>query len=67
MLNVVVRKVTARLQRVNRARNIAKGDYYFVVPVPSSARNNSATIKLILMKFDIGLFFENLSMKYKFH
>jgi hypothetical protein len=32
-----------------------------------SARNNSAPTERMLMKFDIWVFFENLSRKFKFH
>ena len=35
--------------------------------VHSSARNNSTTTGCIFTKFDIQVFFENLSRKFKFH
>jgi hypothetical protein len=39
----------------------------FAMSVRPSARNNSAPIGQILMKFDIWVFFENLSRKFQFH
>ena len=39
----------------------------FVVSVRPSAWNNSADIGQIFMKFDIWVFFENLSSKSDFH
>ena len=47
-------------------REIAKSDCKFRRAVRSSARNNSAPIDRICMKFGIGGFFENLLKKFKF-
>ena len=52
---------------LRRVRSIAKSDYSFVMPVRPSSWNNSAPTGRILMKFDIWVFFENLSRKFKFH
>jgi hypothetical protein len=39
----------------------------FVIFIRPSARNNSAPTGRIFIKFDSGGFFENLSIKFKFH
>ena len=46
---------------------LRKGNISFVTPVRPSARNNSAPTGRIFMKFDIWVFFENLSRKFNFH
>jgi hypothetical protein len=53
-----------------RVRKVVLSGYYFrhvCSPVRPSARNNSALIEQICMKFDIWVFFENLSREFKFH
>jgi hypothetical protein len=42
------------------------GTFAKFLPVCPSARNNSARTERIFMKFDISLFFENPSRKFKF-
>ena len=53
-----------------RVREIAKQTVSFVIPVCPSAhpstRNNSAPTKRIFVKFDISIFFESLSGKFKY-
>ena len=50
---------------------LRKATLSFVMPVSSSVRlsawNNSAPTGRIFMKFDIWIFFESLSRKFKFH
>jgi len=51
-----------------RLRNIAKSDIRFIIlSVPLSAWKNSSTIERVITKFDMGVFFENLSKMFKFH
>jgi hypothetical protein len=46
---------------------LRKSTICFVVYVRPSAWNNSAPTKVIFIKFDIVIFFENLSRKFKYH
>jgi len=46
---------------------LRKATTSFVMSVGLSARNNSAPTGEILMKFDLRVFFENLSTKLKFN
>ena len=46
---------------------LGKATINFVMSVRPSACNNSAPTGWIFMKFDIWVFFENLSRKFKFH
>jgi len=39
---------------------------FIILSVPLSAWNNSAAIERVIMKFDIGKLFENLSKMFKF-
>jgi hypothetical protein len=51
-------------------RKIAKSDYYLRYVCPSvrlSAWNNSALTGRVFVKFDIWVFFEKMSGKFKFH
>ena len=48
-------------------RKIAKTTISFVMYARLSARKNSVPTRRIFMRFDIGLFSENLSRKFKFH
>ena len=53
-----------------RVRKIAKINFFFrhvCLSVRPSAWNNSATTARILTKFDLSIFFENLSPRFKFH
>jgi len=45
---------------------LRKATINFVMPVFPSVWNNMATTKLIVMKFDIHVFLENLSIKFNF-
>jgi len=56
---------------VGRVREIAKVTVSFVMPVCSSAHpstwNDSAPTKRIFLKFDISIFSESLSGKFKYN
>ena len=59
-VNLCVLGVFAKLQSVYQLRPVC-------LSVCPSARNNSAPNEWIFMKFDICVFFENLSRKVQFH
>jgi hypothetical protein len=47
--------------------NLRKATISFVISVCPSASNNSVPTGQIFTKFDIRVFFENLSRKFRFH
>ena len=54
-----------------RLQNCEKATISFVfsvcLPIRKSACNNSVSTARIFMKFDISVFFQNMSSKFKFH
>ena len=52
---------------LDESEKFHKANISFVMSVRPSAQNNSAPTGRIFMKFNILLFFENLSRKFKFH
>jgi len=51
---------TVQMSVFRRVRKTGKSYYYFFMSVRRSARNNSAPIKRIFLKYDISIFLENL-------
>jgi len=52
---------------LNAFAKLRKTTIAFVMSVRLSAWNNSVPTRRFIMKFDISVFFENPSRKFKFH
>jgi hypothetical protein len=55
------------VQFLSAFAKLRKANNSFVISVRPSTRNKSAPTGRILMKFDIPVFFANLSTNFKFH
>ena len=66
-IGIFTRVPLARLLLFRRVRKIAKRDYQLCHVCPSVLMNNSASIREIFTKFNIWVFFEILSRKFKVH
>ena len=64
--NIFFMKVDRRDRFEGSFVKLRKANISFVMSVRPSARNNSAATWRIFMKFDIWVYFETVSLKFKF-